>query len=643
MRISQSRIYSYTQTNSNNIGGQLEKYSKQLSSGRKIDQGYDDPTSFVKTLRLNEDLTKLEQYKENANSALAFTSYTDSALNSFTTGLEAFKNKVLGYANSIHSTTSKEALLNELSALKDELKGIANTKVDDKYLFSGTDFNTPPISDTDEYQGNDKSLKIQTDTHHIQTYSINGEDLFLGYDKDIQHKVGLNVPKLSQTALAEIPSREEYINPEHSIKDLTGTDEESYFYMTGTRPDGTSFKNKFTVSDPNNTKVSDLMKEIELKFDNQVTVEINKNGEIMLQDKTTGNQKMSFHMVGSTESVTDTQYLTDDVNQGEIFEFAKSDFKPVFGFSEEKTVVSSENAYFEKNGNTLTSNVAQFIGGDTKEYATVKTKLAEVSEANLEGKVLELKVTDVDGNDINAKIRFSRDRTEIFIENNTFTSTANADEFSYQQLIDVIGVATSGTYQTEGNYDDMVRASQDIVDVSLDHMGRVQIEDKTTALSQIELAIFDENVSKFAEDGVSEGTFMSFNSNNAIAYDEPTVDVFGAINDAIDAIERELTHPDGNAEGFSRNRGVQGALDNLTHIIDHSIKEHSRSGSQYQNIEYTLERNTVLSTHVDITRTQVVSTDVAEASMHFQQAQLAYQALLSTVSKVNSLSLVNYI
>jgi flagellar hook-associated protein 3 FlgL len=42
-------------------------------------------------------------------------------------------------------------------------------------------------------------------------------------------------------------------------------------------------------------------------------------------------------------------------------------------------------------------------------------------------------------------------------------------------------------------------------------------------------------------------------------------------------------------------------------------------------------------------RSEIVDTDMAESIMKLKQVSLGYEALLSTISKVNSLTLLNYI
>lgn len=602
---------------------ELDKVSKQITTGNKITQGFEDSVVFKKTIDLDSDINLTSQLQENAESAKAFAQYTDSTLDSMTRGMEEFKVKMLAYAGSNHSTTSKEALVGELESLKSSMIQLSNTKVNGEFIFGGTENQIPPIDIKGNYQGNDSKLSIKTDKFQTQEYSIDGANLFLGYDRDVKSKVSTNIRKLSQTDLNATPPKHVYVNADNSILDLTGTEESTTFYMSGTRPDGSGFKHKFTVENPSEITVSDLAEEIKLVFNDDVTVELSKNGQFIIEDKHSGNSKLNFHMFGSVEDVDNI----NDLDDSKIIEFVKS--------SDEKATVG-ESLKFEKTGNTLTNNIQQFIS--TKEgFATEKTRLSEVATDSLLNTSINIEGKNILGEEIETSLTFGEDSTTVSINGSSFELDGGADDFSYKQLNEVINLALSGVEIQD--YAESVLKSEELVDVSMNHRGEFEIRDLTSSKTEMEFAMFDSNIDDFS---TKSGSPLSFNSNKAIDLDRPSVDMFKAIDDAIIAVENDLMHPDGNLKGFESNLGVQGSLDTLTHLIDHVIKERTTSGAQLQNIEYTIDRSEALKMNMQITKNDVINTDFAEASAYFQTLSLNYEAMLSTIAKVQGMSLVNY-
>jgi len=606
------------------IQQELNKVSKQITTGNKISKGFEDSTIFNKSVDLDNDIVTTSHLQESAKSAKAFTLYTDTTLDSMTRGVEEFKVKLLAYAGGEHSTTSREALVGELKSIKDSLIQLSNTKVNGEYIFGGTDNKTPPIDLKGNYQGNGERLSIRTDKFQNQEYSIDGAELFIGYDRDIKSKVSTNIRKLSQTDLKAIPPKQTYINADHSILDLTGSQNETTFYMSGTRPDGTGFKHKMSVENPENMRISDLAEEIKLAFNDEVTVEISKNGQFLITDKESGNSKLNFHMVGSTENVDNL----NDLDDSKIIEFVKSgDAKATVG----------ESLKFQKDGNVLTNNIQQFIS-QKDGFATEKTKLSEVASDSLLNTTMLMNGKDILGEDIEVSLTFGENTTSVNINGSTIELNRGADSFTYKQLNEVMEVAVSGV--DIGDFNQAVLESEKVVDISLNHRGEFQIKDLTSSKTKMEMAIFDSNIEDFS---TNQGSPLSFNSNRAIDLDRPSIDFFESLDMAIEAVAEDLIHPDGTRIGFENNHGVQGALDNITHITDHVIKERTISGVQLQNIEYTLDRSEALKVNMQMTKNDLVNTNFAEASSYFQALSLNYQAMLSTVAKVQGLSLVNFL
>jgi flagellar hook-associated protein 3 FlgL len=593
---------------------QLTKTSKQLTTGKQISTGADDSIKFTKVMDLSSDIAIMDHLKENAENAQAFVQYTDTTLSSMTEGLEQFKSQLIAYANTSHSTTSREALIDELTSLKNTILNLANTKVDGKYLFSGTATGTKPIGSNGEYQGNGEKMSIRTDKLQIQEYSISGQDLFLGYDRDVKNTVSTNVRKLNVTELAE--GREVYINSDHTIKDLTGETGQVTFYLSGTRPDGTSFNTKYQVFDPEQTTVGFLEEEIKLAFNNQVDVEISNNGQFIITDKENGNPKMTFNMVGSNVDVNNLS----DLEGEDTFDFV---------INEGAESYTGETLPFEKSGNKIKNNIQQFIP-DTMNFATTSTALSEVAGKSLNGETLEFTGTDVEGNPATATITFAEGTSNVSINGTAFTFEKGGDDFTYQQMLDVISLTLSG-----GQAGDFIEA-RDVVKAELNHNGEFEIKDLTSSDTKMELAIFDPNSGDFT---TNEGSAIAFNSNRALSFDSPTIDLFEIIDSAIEAVDQDISHP---LEG-DNNRGVHASLDALTHAIDHVIKERATSGSQYQSLDYTLERSIALKSNMEVTQSEVIATDFAEVSSYFTALKTNYEAMLMTVSQVQQLSLANYI
>lgn len=77
--------------------------------------------------------------------------------------------------------------------------------------------------------------------------------------------------------------------------------------------------------------------------------------------------------------------------------------------------------------------------------------------------------------------------------------------------------------------------------------------------------------------------------------------------------------------------------------MDHVNKIHAKNGSQGNALQHSFERNEIMIVQAKTLKSDIADTDMAEASMQLSQLQLNYQAMLSSIGKINQLSLVNYI
>jgi len=710
MRATMSGYYRNLQFDQGKVAKELFDVTKQISSGQKIQYSYEDVSSFVDTVRLDNEVTTLTQTKQNAQKALQFSSNTDSTMTQMTKIMDAMKVKLVSAATDSHSPESLNAIALELRGLEKNLKQLANTSIDGKYLFSGSDVNTKPIDDNGIYQGNDGDIKTFLGSGVEQKYNITGADLFLGEENDTQRKISLNMPQFSQTllfpdvmidpAVPRTDAKEEYLTTENTIRDLMGDSDEfidvgtakHFFYLRGTQSDGTSFKEKIAMSD--DETMGDLLNRIGQAFGNTaqgdlVEVSMNKNGQIEILDKLTGSSKLDFHMVGATDftggaaaDVADIDLLdVGETNLGYILDgtstaanpnlyvksFMQSGLTPS-GVATNIEALKYDRVNFETSGAKLLGNVSQIVVDDNA-YAQDATQLSHVFSAldksaplpypplnSLAGEQLLVSGTDVTGAAFNLQIdlgaagsTFSLDggvtNFDIFNVATPRVSTP-ADDVSYRQFMDVLNIALSGTApgpNTAVGYDASILTAETASSVNLDNKGKIVFEEYGVTDTLANMAIFDSDSTTFpAGLGAGVASSLTFNANNTLEISDAKTDFFAQIDSAITSVELARSRADGNRTD-PRNGGIQNAIQAIDDLSAHLFSQNSVAGVQSQTLQVTEDRTDLLVITTKSLRSDTIDVDIAEASLELQQLTLNYQAMLSTVSRVTQLSLVNYL
>ncbi|WP_294933021.1 flagellar biosynthesis protein FlgL [Sulfurimonas sp.] len=680
--------------------------NKQIASGLKIQYAHDDIRTFTETMRLDNEISTLGQIKKSTESALKMSDQTDSVLGEFETSMNRTRTLLLNAANGTNDETSLDAIAQELRSIEDHFKNLANTSINGQYLFSGTAVDVRPIADDGTYMGNEGLLKAFTGSKTSQQYNISGAELFLGEKRLVQREVSTNVVQTNLSAKypdftdSTVVGASALIKSSDTIRDLMGDVDNAvdagvdkhFFYVSGTRSDGVSFKEKIAMSD--DEKISDLLKEIGDLYGNTpevnvVNVSMNQNGQIVIEDKIKGSSKIDFHMVGATDlfggGAADVTNI-DDLGAGEtnfdsimlgtstaansdlyVKEFIKSSLSSadsVVGNSIEGTIY--DRTEFSKDGAKLSSASTQIVR-ETNAFATASTKLSEVADLSqgtagtLDGTSFVIEGTDINGTAYSARIdlasagsTFSLD-TDLdgVYDNGTYNiydvgtprAAVNGDDMTYKQFMDVVNMLTTGNLPatvpgTAAEYDGAIKDADLRGRTFLTHDGKIQFEEINSGNTKASLAIYDANSGNFTAG--ADASVMTFNTNNAITVRDPKTDFFKTLDEVIKSVENYKLYPDASS-GDVRNVGIENAIAMMDDLQDHVYRAHSQVGVQTNALDTSIQRTGLLEISAMSLRSSVVDTDLAEASLTLARLNLNYEALLSTAAKVSKLSLVNYL
>lgn len=689
MRITSASYYNNIYGENNKLNRQLFDVNKQIASSLKIQYAHEDPTTFIDTVRLDNEITTLKQIQNSAQSAYKFSTQTDTTIGEIVKTIESMKVKMVNAANNSHSETSLQAIAKELRGLQSHLLTLANTSIGGQYLFSGTATSVKPIGSDGTYQGNDQNLQAFLGSGLKQTYNISGSQLFLGEESTTHRQVSSNVTHMNLTelypdimksaAMSRSDSQEEYISGTSTLRDLMGdTDSDPttsfapHFYIQGTKSDGTTFKNHITSLTMNDS-VDDLLTAIQNEYGaNQVEVSINSYGQIEVTDKISGSSKLDFHLVGAVDfsgggaanvsnidnlQTGSTDFLTAAITTPGLYvkEFTRSGFTTPMGTPNTIEGINYDRTEFTPEGAKLLSNVPQVLKSNNA-TATASTKLLEVSgNTTLIGTTLNLQGKNANGFDYDIQINLAAASsvsgtvnglpiTAFNIYNADATRTvASADDVTYQQLLDVVNMVTSGSLpaaNTAADYDTAINSANALSSTTLDYAGRMVFQDKVNPVTQATISLYDSTSNDYS---TTTGAALTFNANSAISIRDPQTDFFAQIEEAIRSVELGKKHSDGAMNVDPRNVGVQNAIQMMDDLSDHVSRLQTQAGSYSQALQESSERSELLVVTTKTLQSSIVDTDIAEAQLRLNQLSLNYQALLSNISKVSKLSLVNYL
>jgi flagellar hook-associated protein 3 len=186
MRITNNILSQNLLRNLESAEGRMDKLQNQLSTGHKINRPSDDPAGVQNAMRLKSNISSVEQWKSNADSALDYMNTTDGTLGEVTSMLQRVRELAVEGANGTLSTDDRTAVADEVNQISDQLHMMANTQVGTKYIFSGTATDKQlQIQDPDTKKwttqvspGNDQDVKYEVGNNLNLSISVKGKDLF---------------------------------------------------------------------------------------------------------------------------------------------------------------------------------------------------------------------------------------------------------------------------------------------------------------------------------------------------------------------------------------------------------------------------------------------------------------------------------
>ncbi|MBM7540023.1 flagellar hook-associated protein FlgL [Amphibacillus cookii] len=139
MRVSQSMISNNMLKNIGSSYGSLSKYMNQLSSGKKITRPSDDPVVAMKGMGYRSQLSNIEQYERNLGEVHNWLNNTDDAMDETTQILHRINELTVQASNGTYDGDDRANIAKEVDQLIDQLVDVANTRVNGKFIFNGTD------------------------------------------------------------------------------------------------------------------------------------------------------------------------------------------------------------------------------------------------------------------------------------------------------------------------------------------------------------------------------------------------------------------------------------------------------------------------------------------------------------------------
>src|SRR5690625_1972692 len=145
MRVTQSMLQNNMLRNIFNSQAQMDKYLEQINTGKKIRRPSDDPIIAMKGIGYRTEVTEVAQYRRNSGEVWNWMDHSDDVLDKATKVMQRLEYLAVQAANDTYSESERSSILEEVEQLEQQMGDLANTKVNGKIIFNGTNTDEAPI------------------------------------------------------------------------------------------------------------------------------------------------------------------------------------------------------------------------------------------------------------------------------------------------------------------------------------------------------------------------------------------------------------------------------------------------------------------------------------------------------------------
>ena len=177
----------------NSLSKNLSKLSKsqvQLSSGKRLTKPSDDVIAARGAMAYKVSINKLDQFNRNIDEGMSMLGLTETQLSASRNILNRARELAVAESNDTSTGDTREMTSYEIQNLFNELVGIGNTKLKNRYIFSGYLNSTQAFDASGVYQGDTNSLEVYIGEGIKTGINITGATAFSDTTKELSAVLG---------------------------------------------------------------------------------------------------------------------------------------------------------------------------------------------------------------------------------------------------------------------------------------------------------------------------------------------------------------------------------------------------------------------------------------------------------------------
>lgn len=218
MRVANKSLYDSVKFELGSITEALSKANQVVSTAKRINNLSDDPVGLNQILNIKSFVSNIDQLGRNIDMGKTWITVGESALNNVQDLLTEAKALCVQMANDTVSGSERRAAAETAQNMLEELISLANTEVNGRYVFAGSDTDNMPFDSSGNYSGDNnpftlkigKNATIQVGSDGEAVFKASGNDLFQTFSDLVAALQGNDLGGI-QTAMGNLDSNAQHV------------------------------------------------------------------------------------------------------------------------------------------------------------------------------------------------------------------------------------------------------------------------------------------------------------------------------------------------------------------------------------------------------------------------------------------------
>jgi flagellin-like hook-associated protein FlgL len=188
MRISDSFRYTLFLSNVTKVGQQLDDINTKISTQKKINAPSDDPIKFATSIQYDTEQSISSQFNNSLQRLSTLVGMYDTSFTSVSSQLSQVAQAATDYSSM--DSDLKQAAVEQINSIIEQLVTVGNTKLGNSYIFGGTQANSIPFRLNNDYsvtymvdEKNEDATRINVDKGQTGQFGISGRQAFYSTKK----------------------------------------------------------------------------------------------------------------------------------------------------------------------------------------------------------------------------------------------------------------------------------------------------------------------------------------------------------------------------------------------------------------------------------------------------------------------------